>query len=379
MMRPGHTHEDIDAMFRHVADALRSKGLVRTIDDFVDAARNAYSEQHVHVEHVAAVHDYVNWYKPHLGNITLITTARYFVIALRESDGQAVLWYKAYAGHEHLYPTVKDRTTRMPTFDMEEGVKKYHTCPYGIEVLTELPEGEPGIQKYEEERLDPSTMHDVVKQIYEAHPLVFGEAAMRWWDEWASSTPTSAGAAEEMYPMTFEWPRKSAEWKAPTLSGLRSEYSETVTYLNSAGGQAFTSQDAAQAEAEECADCPVLCVGDLLVMKPESDNRMHRLPFWVAEVAKEVESNVDDIEIIWRSAFKNGIAQDDVHGQWLQICKGSSVVRGGCVRYHPYTSKCRVGNREIAGHGQMKDTVQRAQVALYFAKLTGKHSRMYAD
>lgn len=52
MMLPGHTHEDIDAMFRFVADSLRSKGLVRTIDEFVEATEHAFREQKVFVEQV---------------------------------------------------------------------------------------------------------------------------------------------------------------------------------------------------------------------------------------------------------------------------------------------------------------------------------------
>jgi len=57
MMLPGHTHEDIDAMFRFIADSLRSKGLVRTVEEFVEAAKCAFKNQKVEVQHVAAVHD----------------------------------------------------------------------------------------------------------------------------------------------------------------------------------------------------------------------------------------------------------------------------------------------------------------------------------
>lgn len=45
MMMPGHTHEDIDAMFRFIADSLRAKGLIRTIDEFVDATKSAFKDQ----------------------------------------------------------------------------------------------------------------------------------------------------------------------------------------------------------------------------------------------------------------------------------------------------------------------------------------------
>lgn len=69
MMLPGHTHEDIDAMFRFVADALRSKGLVRTIEEFEQAAVHAFKEQSVHIEHVPYVRDYKAWFQTNLGVI----------------------------------------------------------------------------------------------------------------------------------------------------------------------------------------------------------------------------------------------------------------------------------------------------------------------
>lgn len=376
MMMPGHTHEDIDSMFRFIADALRSKGLVRTIDEFVEASTHAFKDQPVHVEHISYVFDYENWLRPNMSEFSKITTARYFVIGLRERDRRAVMWYKPSAGHEHLYPTKKDDITHKPIYYLEDGERKYETDMDGIEMLVGSPIGEPAIQPFENDRMDVSNVHAAMKQIMSQQPHLFGEQASAWWDVWASTTITDAEAAYEANPLPFTWPAKADKWRPPTLSGLRSEYSETVTYLNTAGGQAFSIRDARQAAAEENDAHPALGVGDLLVVKPGSDDGMHHLPFWVAEVFKEVGVGEEPVEVVWRSAFKGGYARDDIDGQWLRICIGNSAARGGCVRYHAYGSQCRVGGKDKAGHGHMCGTIMRDEVALYFAKLTPKHSHM---
>lgn len=369
-------------MFRFIADAVRAKGLVRTIDEFTDAAKQAFKDQEVHIEHVAWVHDYTAWLRGRcVGTYEHIKTARYFVFGLRETDHCPVFWYKPHAGHEHLYPTVKDSVTRMPCYDMVDGVKMYKTDMSGIEVFDGEVEddlGVPGVQDFSSDRLEVEHIKETMTQIMEMHPTLFGSAAKEWWDAWTATVPRTVEAAQLAHPTTFTWPAKAGDWHPPTLEGLRSEYQETITYLNTVGGQAFSIQNARQAAVEENDNRPEVNAGDLLVLKPGSDDGMHKLPFWVAEVAEKASTADDEVQIIWRSAFKGGYARDVVDGQWLQICKGCIEGRGGIVRYHPYTSKCRTGSRDKNGHGQMKASIQRNQVALYFAKLTKANSHMCA-
>lgn len=179
MMMPGHTHEDIDAMFRFIADSLRAKGLVRTIEEFEVAATMAFKQQNVHVEHVATVYDVTSWMpkdKSVLGNFKLITTARYFIIAKRESDGMPVMWYKPHAAHEHLYPTLKDSQSRMARYNMDkDGKKQYVTDMEGIEIFKDLPTGQPELQHIEADRLDVAGVHASVKEMMRMIPSLFDD------------------------------------------------------------------------------------------------------------------------------------------------------------------------------------------------------------
>lgn len=381
MMLPGHTHEDIDAMFRFIADALRAKGLVQTISQFEEAARHAFKEQTVHVEQVAAVHDYAAWLRPNVGKFEGLKTARYFVFTKR-SDGVPIMHYKPFVGHEHLYPTLKEGTTNMPVYEMVgDNQKKYATDPNGIEVFGELPSpsGEPEAQPFEAERLDVEKTYEQVKCIIDAKPMLFDAECVAWWKLWREETPTSVEKTLEKHPLTFEWPSKTGEWVDPALRDLGvevSDYCETITYLNSRGQQGFNIQEADQAREEERRTQPVLSAGDLLVMQPGEDDGMHDLPFWICEVAAHVPSEEDEIPVVWRTAFKGGYAKDDVEGQWLPICIGSNTARGGVTRYHAYTNKCRYNGRDRHGHGRMEQMVQRGQVVLYFAKLNRAKSTM---
>ena len=63
----GHTHEDIDALFRFLGDELMRRGFVATIDEYLDAIANAFSDpENVHVELVHCVLDVAGWLKPYL-------------------------------------------------------------------------------------------------------------------------------------------------------------------------------------------------------------------------------------------------------------------------------------------------------------------------
>lgn len=380
MMLPGHTHEDIDAMFRFIADSLRAKGLVPTISEFEEAAKHAFKDQKVHVEQVAAVYDYAAWLQPNVSKFEGIKTARYFIFTKR-SDGVPIMHYKPFVGHQHLYPTIKDGTSNMPVYEVVgDNEKKYTTDPNGIEVFGEMPSpsSEPQAQPFNAERLDVEQTYAQVKSIIDAKPMLFDAECVAWWESWRAGTPTSVEETLKKHPLTFEWPAKTGEWVDPALSGLSAEvsdYCETITYLNSKGQQGFNIREAQQAREEERRVQPELSAGDLLVMQPGEDDGMHDLPFWICEVAEPVSSEENDIPVVWRTAFKGGYAKDDVEGQWLQICIGSNHCNG-VIRYHAYTNKCRYNGRDRHGHGRMKQVVQRQEVVLYFAKLNRAKSTM---
>lgn len=376
MMMPGHTHEDIDAMFRFIADALRAKGLIRTIPEFISATERAFKEQSIHVEQVATVHDFTSWLKLKAASFEHIKTARYFVITQRQTDRETIMWYKPHVGHDHLYPALKDPATEMPLFDMVNGVKRYRTDPAGIELFEEIPTGTPELQEFESERLDVNAVFDVVKEVIAEHPVLFGDNAAAWWKTWAEETPLTVEAASAMHPISFDWPTSAGSWEPPTLDGLNSEYMETITYLNSKGKQSFSIREVQQAAAEQNDPSPELSAGDLLVLKPGEDGGMHRLPFWIAEVAAQVAKDQSSINVLWRSAFTRGQMKDELAGQWLPVCIGADNRRPGQIRYHAYTHKCKVGQRNKRGHGHMAGTVDRSEVLMYFPKLTPKSNHM---
>lgn len=109
-------------------------------------------------------------------------TTRYFVIALPKSDRRLVMWYKPNAGQEHLYPTMQDSATLMPLFDLVNGDKKFRTDMNGIEIFSDLPSGEPHIQKYKADRLNVSATQDVMKQAMQLHPNLISSQTRAWWD-----------------------------------------------------------------------------------------------------------------------------------------------------------------------------------------------------
>ena len=375
MMMPGHTHEDIDAMFRFIADSLRSKGLIRTIPEFEDAARSAFKEQVVHVEEVKAVYDYKAWLEPYLGDIGMITTARYFIVKRRASDGWPIMWYKPYVAHKHLYPTVKDASTDMATFEMVDGEKMYTTDMNGIEVFRVLPPAAQQLcwQKFEDDRLNVNEIYERVKEVMEAHPLLFDASSSAWWSMWSQNTTTTVDDAVSGSPMLLEWPAKAHQWEPSQLPGLESNYSETITYLNTQGRQSFNSKNALQAAEEQSSLAPELSEGDLVVVRPGVAYGLHdELPFWVAQVVEKTPSETLEIKIVWRCAFKRGYAQDDVDGQWFHVCKGGSQNSAGMARFHPFTQKCTTAKNKTQ-HGKMHGTIKREEVVLYFAKLTPKH------
>ena len=373
MMLVGHTHEDIDAMFRFIADALRKQGLVRTIDEFVAATKNTFRDQSIHVEHVAAVHDVTAWLKPHHATFEKFKGKRYIVIAKRESDGLPVLWYKPSPSHAHLYPSKKDPVTGMPLFHLAaDGEKVYETCMEGIEIFEVgfVPSGTPPIQPLFSDRLDPAAVYNTTKQIMDAHPELF-EEVQSWWAAWKDAVPRTAAEAVAAHPMKWEWPSKSENWAPARFEGLRQEYAETMTYVNQVANTSHTAQAAAQTVQEE-KPSPAIPAGCLVITQSPAGDAWG-LPFWLGETCTAVSESAKEFDVEWYACFKGGYNCTDVTKSWRKICCGAGARPDGSARYHPYDNKCRAGGRPSNGHGPMRAKISRDTVALYDAKLTDGH------
>lgn len=124
-------------------------------------------------------------------------------------------------------------------------------------------------------------------------------------------------------------------------------------------------------------------VGETLIfLAPEGDelSPQNATPFWVGDV--DVDSVSADESTIprirWRACFKYGYAQSIVSGAWKHICVGHTEGRGGVLRFHEYSSRCRVGSHDKEGHGPYISSVSRNSVVLYGAKLTPKSQALTA-
>lgn len=374
MMMVGHTHEDIDAMFRHIADKLRARGVVRTVDELVVSAREAYS--HIIVEQMVWVPDYSTWLRSSRGDFDHFKEHRYFVITRRSLDGVVAMWSKPDSSHIHLYPTKKDPATGMPLYTVSpEGQKLYTTCEEGIEILVAAPARTGAIpppQAFEESRLDTKDILDKFETLCDLHPNQF-EEVRTWWQQWGQSTCLQVHEAVMQHPKGFVWPEKCRHFVAPSLDGLRQEYAEAIRYRNAIGNASFTMRDRDQAR-EECAKpSPELHRGDLLCLKsPESDDAADGTPFWMAEVAVDYVPPTDETiaDVWWYACFKSGKAQRNANGSWKPVCIGYQAGLGGVKKYHAYTAQCQRGGHDIPGHGRNHSSANRSEVVLYHASLT---------
>ena len=104
MLPVGHTHEDIDQAFRVISEALDRVGFVETLEKYMNVIRHAWAGETQHVELLPVVHDFISWQKGYVwetdfkakedvNTLKFITTARYFKIRRRETDGVVCLWY----------------------------------------------------------------------------------------------------------------------------------------------------------------------------------------------------------------------------------------------------------------------------------------------
>eukprot|EP00965_Chrysotila_dentata_P119858 3963591-Pleurochrysis_carterae.AAC.2 len=91
MMKVGHTHDDIDALYRRVAEYWSRKGKVLTPYDFFKHLRESVENTLVH-SLVEYVHDYAGFFK-----------------------NSIAFWYKPDAPHKHLHPSEKDADGNLKT------------------------------------------------------------------------------------------------------------------------------------------------------------------------------------------------------------------------------------------------------------------------
>lgn len=128
--------------FRIISEALDAAVFVDTLERYIEIIKHAWAGQTQYVQTVTAVHDYINWVKPHVwetckptsiathllprpscdapcalsghkkdktkSSVVMLTTARHFRMALRACDNAVCLWYKPDALHDFEYPTKKD-------------------------------------------------------------------------------------------------------------------------------------------------------------------------------------------------------------------------------------------------------------------------------
>eukprot|EP00965_Chrysotila_dentata_P189358 6173276-Pleurochrysis_carterae.AAC.4 len=135
MMMVGHTHEDIDALFRRIAEYWARKGKVGTPSAFQRYLRAAVPGAVVH-DLVEYVHDFKSFFTDHIyDNVQGINDAREFIIRERD-DGVVAFWYKPCSSHKHTYPAMKDEDGNPVRTDSEtvtvDGEAHYKGWPTGI-------------------------------------------------------------------------------------------------------------------------------------------------------------------------------------------------------------------------------------------------------
>eukprot|EP00965_Chrysotila_dentata_P096076 3174056-Pleurochrysis_carterae.AAC.1 len=135
-MMVGHTHEDIDALFRRIADYWARKGKVGSPSAFQQYLREAVPGAVVHPL-VEYVHDFKSFLSDHIyEDVHGINDAREFIIRERD-DGVVAFWYKPCSSHKHTYPAEKHADGNPIRADSEtvtvDGEAQYKVCPFGIE------------------------------------------------------------------------------------------------------------------------------------------------------------------------------------------------------------------------------------------------------
>ena len=166
MMMVGHTHEDIDALFKLIVALWRRQRHVLCPVDFARMLQDAIPSAHVH-PFLEYVHDWAEFFADCIyEHLQGITSAREFIMRMRDDGGTelvpvccvpslmnpvhavlachdgvvlftcaaVVFWYKPDAAHRHLYPARKDENGN-PITVIKDGETEYDVCPNGIEIF----------------------------------------------------------------------------------------------------------------------------------------------------------------------------------------------------------------------------------------------------
>mmetsp|Transcript_12125 Transcript_12125/g.31819 ORF Transcript_12125/g.31819 Transcript_12125/m.31819 type:complete len:706 (+) Transcript_12125:1194-3311(+) len=371
-MMVGHTHEDIDACFRIIAEYLYSIGLVRNIEEYLSGIKLAWARgehaDHVHVEKLDVIFDYKTWLDPHVYNsdgVTLkaadekaqmsgITTARYFLIRKR-ADGAVALWYKPQVAHPWLYPSKKD-ATGAPMFTMVDGEKQYdQVCENGIEIF-HTPQGPPDkVPPHAEFPLNkrlgtPFLNVDEVfaaaKSMIEHMPAMFGLNALEPWQRFQREHPRKLADVPDAARPAWQLPPTliaDAPLPKPLFEQLK-EYNETIQYTNPTSKTIYTNHKsrgnlvAANLANEKIPD-PVR-KGEMLFVKAEQgdetfeSNQFAATPLWACQACDEepvptnsasarTVSDEDVFNVAWWACFKSKTSlEHPMSGKWKQLCVG---------------------------------------------------------
>ena len=385
MLPLGHTHDDIDAFWRFVADAHRARGVIRTIDEFESAARTCLQEE-VYVEQISWVYDYQEWFKPHLNasmkGIRSVQTetqarqgdntdkgVRYFTMTPREVDGRPAMWYKKGPSHADLYPSKKDPATRMPLRDPDTG--SISTCSEGIEILSSTPTGSPPVQPFSPDRMDVDALYATVHEIMTLHPHTFPESIRTWWETWKTTVLTEADAAFAACPDPHVWPVAAGDVPVAPVAELQKEYAEAILYRNVGGSKtAFKTKDREAARRE--AVVRDVSLHEVLAVCPPKEELEWCTPFWLASSTAETPAQATELPIQWLACFQSGNVCTDVERSWHPVCCGYEDRPSG-RKYHKLTKKCMRGSQPIRGHGPMLEVIERDSVVLFNVTLSKQH------
>jgi len=381
MMMPGHTHEDIDAAFRVIAEHFYQLGMILTVDDFMAQLRAAWSggkhDENSIVEPVDVVFDYKAWFDGavyDVGEPTLvradthaqvkgITSARYFLIRKR-ADGNVCFWYKPQPAHPWLYPTKKDASGE-PMYTVKDGERCYDIpCPDGIEIFHREfargpSEAAPKHAMFPEGLLDVKDCMMAIREIHSKIPAMTGTSFLPPWEQLLSTYPTTLDMVpQEMRPAWQMPPLQGPAIEMPKhISEKLKEFNETIHYTNPIAGQILRNAQVQTNldEQQQDALAQKVEVGDKVLIQPdwtdvdEETKKAMDTPLWLAKITDA--SDKDVVNVAWYLTFANRDPKPRMDGKWSLACK--------CQPFHKFDILV-CGRRR--NHGLWVDTVDRASI-----------------